>query len=391
MTEQLNTILTHITSTSIDTFHKLFEENIILSFNKLHDKIKEDISINIMHQIKGDTCYDYSLFPEIQISNTHYYLPNDIYKKKYDDFIIMKKNEKIIWTFPCNGSGIFLTNNGKIMYNKVTYDSCNRPSSYIQLQNHEFWIPIDYINIIIKLTLNIPPYYSTSNNEKNYQPIDNIYTNMNDILVELKLSLFSNKFIPSYIKEENENMKLELMSIRKEKELYDIEIKPYIDLINDRVKLDEERAENIKEIEEQKFLLQEEKDNIVKIYEDKLKTIECEHNEFKKEKAQLKLLIIKYNKDNEELKNARITLDKELNKLEIAKLNFEQEKMKAYSLDICSDSDSSCSDSSCSENETKSTLDINSKKCSSKISSKRSKKSSKKHSKKGAKKKSSEN
>jgi hypothetical protein len=347
MAELLN--ITNITSESITLFQKLFEENIILSFNKLHDKIKEDISLHIIPQIRGSDCYDYTSFPEISIEvlNT---IQNDSSRDftKISEFKKMKINERIIWYYPCSSGGIFLTNNAKVIYCKIPYNSYE--SKTYQFNNFDFWIPIDYIKIITILTKNIKPCYNISHCNENktcYDTIDTLYTNLFNILEELKVSLYS-KFIPLYVKEENEQMKLELDSVRKEKAQFDIDIKPYVDLTNDRFKMEEERAESIRVLEEQRLKIDQENSEYVNKLEERNKKLDIEYEKFKSEKAKLDLFIIKYRKEYKEvleqkalIAQDRIKLEEDKQELIEERDEFMKKKEKACSLDIDNDSDMS--------------------------------------------------
>ena len=393
----METMLNDIKTTSIDTFQKIFESNIESSmkksFSEIENKIKEDITTNIMKQIRGDDTYNYSLIPEIKItiddSNTNYInwldRPSVIFKK----FMIMKDNEKIVYNY---NEYIILTNYGKLW-------CYTKNNNCIYTNEHKFWIPIDYINIFRTLiTENIK---FTDLNSNNYSNLKQLYDNLNKLLADLKTSLYSRKVVPSYIKEENENIKLELAKISNEKEQFiieknkqmslelaiirkekqnfitekdkifnieqakmklelekhhkekakfDLDIIPYIDLINDRLTLEEEkkkleadrvlqaqkleadRLTQLKQFETEKQKLLDEHKHIIQLYDEKTKLQEKEYAQFKEEKAKFQMLILKYKKDKTDLQEEKQTFEKEKITFRQEKEAFTQEKIKAYSL-----------------------------------------------------------
>lgn len=416
-------MLNDIKTTSIDTFQKIFESNIESSmkksFSEIENKIKEDITTNIMKQIRGDDTYNYSLIPEIKITikdpdcYTGYYC--DLSSKpseKFKTFMIMKDNEKIVYNYY---EYIILTNYGKLW-------CYTKNNTYIYTNEHKFWIPIDYINIFRTLiTENIKFIDSNSNNYSNlkelYDNLDKLflkqlYDNLDKLLADLKTSLYSRKVVPSYIKEENENMKLELAKISNEKEQFiieknkqmsleleknckekeafitekdkifkieqskmnlelekhhkekakfDLDIIPYIDLINDKKQLEKDRLEQfkyfeaekqklaadrvlqsqkleadrltqLKQFETEKQKLLDEHKKIIQLYDDKTKIQETEYVQFKDEKAKFQMLILKYKKDKTDLQEEKQTFEKEKITFRQEKEAFTQEKIKAYSL-----------------------------------------------------------
>ena len=129
MADKMEIMLNDIKTTSIDTFQKIFESNIESSmkksFSEIENKIKEDITTNIMKQIRGDDTYNYSLIPEVKIDIYRHGVETggDIYKsycKKLENkvqFLLnMKTNEKIVWA-SCSWriyNSVILTNNGKL-------------------------------------------------------------------------------------------------------------------------------------------------------------------------------------------------------------------------------------------------------------------------------------
>jgi hypothetical protein len=287
---------------------------------------------------------------------------------------------------------IFLTNHAKLMcYNTINYD--NRISGYCKMVEYDFLIPKDYINIIKKLTheLTCQEFYqdhnrsiSTTYNNTHMQ----LYNNISKLLHELKSSLYCNKFVPLFVHEEHNILKKEMNEtktklekdyqqkitdmnkIRKkleedhlqkleeinnnknelqlEKEYFNINIQPYVDLKKDRELLDKktqlfndtiemEKDKNKKEYEKLKQQIEIEKENNRKEYEKLKQQIEIEKENNRKEyeklnhqveieKEKIKLRILKYKKDVEEL-------NIENNKLSQEKTNFEIEKKKAYELD----------------------------------------------------------
>ena len=307
-------MLNDIKTTSIDTFKTLFESNIESSIKKsffeIENKIKEDITTNIMKQIRGDNTYNYSLIPNIKIKNT---LDNPSYcelfnitngtSEKFRKFMIMKDNEKIVLSIGENNN-LLLTNYGKLWF--------FNNSSHPELDEHKFWIPTEYINIF-KILTEIIKIYPDMNADcgngrgryTNYSEYGKYYNFINKILIQLKTSLFSNKFVPSYIKEENDNMKLELESIRIEKEHFIIEKNKQITL----------------ELE----IIRKEKEEFIKVktqyLEEEYINMNLEVEKHRKEKAKFNLDIIPYI----DLINDRQKL--EVDKLEQSK-HFETEKKK---------------------------------------------------------------
>ena len=307
-------MLNDIKTTSIDTFQKIFESNIESSmkksFSEIENKIKEDITTNIMKQIRGDNTYNYSLIPNIKIKNT---LDNPSYSSSFDitngtsekfkQFMIMKDNEKIVFSIGQNNN-LLLTNYGKLWF----FDNSNLAN----LDEHKFWVPTEYINIFKILIDN--NYFMADHNANcgngrgrytNYGEYRYNYNIINKSLIQLKTSLFSNKFVPSYIKEENDNMKLELETIRIEKEHFIVEKNKQITL----------------ELE----IIRKEKEEFIKVktqyLEEEYINMNLELEKHRKEKAKFNLDIIPYI----DLINDRQNL--EVDKLEQSK-HFETEKKK---------------------------------------------------------------
>jgi hypothetical protein len=275
------------------------------SFSEIENKIKEDITTNIMKQIRGDDTYNYSLIPEIKQmtiddGNTNSYSnwldrPSVIFK----NFMIMKDNEKMVSIT----HDIVLTNYGKLW----CYTKDDRR---IYKNEHKFWIPTEYINIFKTLTTQIMFHYQNPHNINtyNYTYVKQLYDNLDKLLADLKTSLYSRKVVPSYIKEENENMKLELAKISNEKTQFIIEKNKQMSL---------ELEKNRKEKE--KFIT--EKDKIFSIEQAKMK-LELEKHH--KEKAKFDLDIIPYI----DLINDRLTLEEEKKKLEADRV-LQAQKLEA--------------------------------------------------------------
>ena len=168
--------------------------------------------------------------------------------------------------------------------------------------------------------------FTGKTNTSNKNNIFKLYDNLDELLKHIKETLYSSKFIPLYIKEEHDKIKVEyeqlnletakfnqellqekhkLQELRdnfklefnkekeclmKEKETFKLETKPYIDLINDRLKLKEEKHKLDIEIATYNINLQK----------------------LKKEKI--------------ELSNMKLSYSKLMNKLEYAKLMKEKDK-----------------------------------------------------------------
>ena len=341
--------LNNINDNSYHLYKKIFEENIKKSFDELHDKIKLDITENIMKKIRGNDTYDYSTIPEIPYS-VDLSLFSTNYKYK-DSFKILsskflKDNEKFVFVFTDFNSNnmykykIYLTNNARIVFVGINSDTKNNCYNAIQTLSHNFWIPLDYIKIIIILIKNLNLInrdyigkeedkcwdFTGKTNTSNKNNIFKLYDNLDELLKHIKETLYSSKFIPLYIKEEHDKIKVEyeqlnletakfnqellqekhkLQELRdnfklefnkekeclmKEKETFKLETKPYIDLINDRLKLKEEKHKLDIEIATYNINLQK----------------------LKKEKI--------------ELSNMKLSYSKLMNKLEYAKLMKEKDK-----------------------------------------------------------------
>jgi len=182
---------------------------------------------------------------------TEIYENNDDYNKynncnKYDKLFDTKLkpsyqygtigNDKV---FDCN---IYLTNNAKIMLIKSFYFENNITDNNrvnCETIDFNFLIPKDYIIIINTLIKNLIGHFtkytgktvvnynnSCNNNDfetiSDFKIIDIIFKNIKELLTQLKTSLYCNKFIPLYIKEENDRIKEE-HCIEKLKLLKEIE------------------------------------------------------------------------------------------------------------------------------------------------------------------------
>lgn len=206
-------------------------------------------------------------------------------KKAFLDFTTMRENEKIVFAFytketesyenddynkynNCNiydklfdtkikssyqygtiGNGkvfdcnIYLTNNAKIMLIKSFYferDITGNNRVNCETIDLNFLIPKDYIIIINTLIKNLIGHFtkytgktiehhgdngsrgSYSETISDFKIIDIIFKNIKELLTQLKTLLYCNKFIPLYIKEENDRIKEE-HCIEKLKLLKEIE------------------------------------------------------------------------------------------------------------------------------------------------------------------------
>jgi len=367
MAFQMELSLNNINDTSYHLYKQIFEENIKKSFDELHDKIKLDITENIMKKIRGDNTYDYSTIPEIPNIFDFKTILNNFNAYKYADEIktlgnkFLKNNEIYIFIdnlYDHNNlynstnynnyyrkkeifvslkdesvcAKIYLTNNARIIC--VVYDKTNPQINVIKTLSHNFWIPVDYIKIILILIKNIKKFTLTNNHNRdnpfriNQDSLYNfiqLYDNLDELLKYIKETLYSSKFIPLYIKEEHEKIKVEYEQLtsetvkinqellqekdklqeltdnlklefnkekeclNKEKETFELETKPYIDLINDRLKLKEEKRKLDIEIATYNINLQ------------------------------------KLNKEKIELSNMKLSYSKLMNKLEYAKLMKEKD------------------------------------------------------------------
>jgi len=179
-------------------------------------------------------------------------------------------NDKV---FDCN---IYLTNNAKIMLIKSYYiekDINGNNRVNCETIDFNFLIPKDYIIIINTLIKNLIghftkytgktiEHYGDNGNRGSYSEtisdfkiIDIIFKNIKELLTQLKTSLYCNKFIPLYIKEENDRIKEENDRIKEE---------------NDRIK-EEHCIEKLKLLKEIEFIKTELEDEREKYSELKLK------------------------------------------------------------------------------------------------------------------------
>jgi len=289
--------ISHFTKDAIDIYKNLVEGGIKKSFDQLYEKIESEIKTNIAQKISGKDLYNYDDVEEIKTFDllchansieSNYdikkicrkiskILVNDsLYEDELPEFKLCLKQlqcEKIIIFI--NGFEKDYTNNKKITKNYLwltnfgTLMFISQEGAKIEIHNlirHEFWIPIDYIMIIKTIV------ESTE--------ITNILCdNINNVLVNMKETLYNRKFVPLYVKdivEENAQLKSKYEQYEQdnlkflvEKEKFEKTYKPNLDLLKEKediesekkilkmitikLKLDNEKLEeNIKKLEEEK-------------------------------------------------------------------------------------------------------------------------------------------
>lgn len=245
----------------------------------IYHKIDSNIKNGIMKNIGGIDLYDYSGISEpvyrlpynkLHINSINYRefeimtlkdflnyfcknINEDVEKfntTQTDKFLIMIKDEKVILHYTVTTEFdydskerkeglykidyIFVTNYGKLIQftgienhkikKSASFDKCN-------YEENEFWIPIDYIKII-----------------KLIKPLM-----VSELLKNIKRILYDRKFIPLYIKDaldENKKLKVQydeyqtnMIEFEKGKMKFEVENKPYIDLILEKEKLKKLKTE----------------------------------------------------------------------------------------------------------------------------------------------------
>lgn len=220
------------------------EKKISESLDLLKTQIDSEIKSNICKKIGTGNlyCYDeyigkskeYRKLLENMVKNCEQHTAN-----LKDKFMTNEKNQLIIWhkqitsgTHPINQtSNIFLSVNSNIINFSASFTQYSDYKYHVTMYENDFLLPNDYIKIFHTINLD-------------HLSIGNI----NDMLVTIKNTLYDRKLIPLYAKdivEENNKLKLlydeykekndNFLQIKNE---FEVKYKPYLDLIEERKKLD---------------------------------------------------------------------------------------------------------------------------------------------------------
>lgn len=144
-------------------------------------------------------------------------IPVIYYKKKLEQNSFIQKDGHFV-----------ITNYGNILY--CEEDNNNTIFKVISYYNN-FWLPIDYIHILKYIK----------------------YTELNKIIVNIKDTLYNRAFVPHYVTNivsENEKLKnmydahqKDVKTFQENKQIFEVEAKPYTDLIQSKKDLEKEKQE----------------------------------------------------------------------------------------------------------------------------------------------------
>jgi hypothetical protein len=243
-------------------FKNLIETNVKKACDEVCLKFGEDCKTSVVQKLEGREMYDYSSFPEIKFDIKNFGFL-EIYRVSSSEETIYRinqfknnvKNEKIVVMYnysECTNAGsnssysyegksiVMLTNYAKCFYcsNYNGYGSTNKLNKYmvgrlaegssiqlpVNLDTFNFWIPVDYLNVI------------NSSKPKIGDLLDTLKT--------MKENLYNRKFMPLYIRDiidENNNLKDKYNKYEKEskefiekKTNFEITEKPFLDLVKDK-------------------------------------------------------------------------------------------------------------------------------------------------------------
>lgn len=300
--------ISRFSDSCFDIYKNLIDDNIKKSFDQLYQKIDSEIKTNIAQKIGGNELYNYDDIPEITVfiydsktvrelynftefctilsTETYCFLSENIENlSQYKDFIKFSKNEKIImdYHFVLNDKRygdnkdyqmnceMLITNFGNmLMIEKYNTDH----KTNVTLKKNNFWLPLDYINIIHKICnqaktsksqLTMTYHKSIKDDGWTHLPIGAFlsnptinfeYNHMDPIIIynivdELKEILYNRKFIPLYVKdvvEENKQLKSkydkyekDIMQFTDEKKEFETKYKPHLDLVKEFCNIEKEK------------------------------------------------------------------------------------------------------------------------------------------------------
>jgi hypothetical protein len=197
---------------------------------------------------------------------------NTIYTRKEKHILFYEKfhkNEKIVILDKCSNTEqiispnyIFITNYGRIYMCGIHQGSKDENCYLCTLDTFEcdFWIPIDYIFLIQRMfeLVNsgkvLTADHSASNFNRfipnvNYIEDKFVFKFMCNLLREIKEQFYGRKYMPSYvieIEEENKQMKEQFImyeenkkKLEDEKQKFEMQIKPYVDIQKEKKELEE--------------------------------------------------------------------------------------------------------------------------------------------------------
>lgn len=298
--------ISRFSDSCIEIYKNMIEENIKKSFEQIRDKIESEIKTNIAQKIGGNDLYDYCNYPALikfkvpfDNSNCKEYDFNQIINYLHisqqsdaRDFLNFADGEKIIIYEPCKYNHsihgfpqehfIWITNFGNIfcIVRSSNFGPC--PSLF----KNNFWLPIDYIQII-KLMFTKNQEYMNNGNCMNWSNFDP--SCISTIMSCMKNNLYNRKIIPLYIKDViEENNKL--------KSMYD------------NYKIEHDKFEERKKDFEEKNKPQL---DVLKEYE-----------EIKKQKEQLRLVVLKLELDRKKLEEDMIKINEEKRKIDSINVSF---------------------------------------------------------------------
>lgn len=115
---------------------------------KMTNEITKEVRKNIMKSIEKQDLYDYSKIVKVEKCN----ITDCCFKKRFEDFKnTFIKGEFCFLIFRIGGGGMFyriaVTNYGNICEMQHGNGTCYNTS---KIYKNNFWLPIDYINIIQK-------------------------------------------------------------------------------------------------------------------------------------------------------------------------------------------------------------------------------------------------
>lgn len=286
----------------LNIFQKTIDNVIKENFDQIKSKIDTDIRNNIFEQLNTKSMYDYSEIKPLILNECLYNVENNDKHNRFDDEMKYDKEHKNC----ANGGDCDIIKNLlekyhtdyqvneiiilEITYKKCTYNSnfnghiyhkCNNIYSLIltnfaniytcskhigdsnsrHLYNFDYKkyinnikLPVDYINIFQLIIKNIYHHHILNCVDHNYNTNDNsrdLVKLLSDLMELIKFNLYNRQFQPLYaidILKENEELKEKYESVQKylkEKDDFEKNIKPYINLQEETEKLNEKRKKLI--------------------------------------------------------------------------------------------------------------------------------------------------